>query len=249
MISIVMLTNNSAKTIKKALDALIAFGEVIILDTGSEDNTLEIAKSYKNTKIYFEKFDGFGPIRNRGSLLAKNDWILALDSDEIISKKLETELLQINLDPEYIYGFNFHNFFNNKHIKSCGWHPEKHIRLYNKKRTFFSDSLVHEKLIQKNLKIKYLENPILHFSYRKIDDFLQKMSKYSTLFAIQNKNKKKSSFSKAIIHGFFAFFKSYIIKRGFLAKKEGFIISLYNANTAFYKYLKLAEINSKEECF
>ncbi len=249
MISIVMLTNNCNETIKKALDALKAFEEVVIIDTGSKDNTVDIAKSYKNTKIYFQDFEGFGSLRNKGAQLAKNDWILAIDSDEVMPKELETEILKTNLDPKYIYGFYFHNFFNNKLIKCCGWYPEKHLRLYNKNQTTFSDSLVHEKILEKDLNIKYFKNPIFHYSYRKIDDFLQKMSKYSTLFAIQNKNKKKSSLSKAIIHGVFAFFKSYVIKRGFLAKKEGFIISLYNANTAFYKYLKLAEITSKEKCF
>lgn len=249
MISIVMLSNNSSETIKESLDALIAFEEVVVIDTGSKDNTIEIVKSYKNTKVFQENFQGFGVLRNKGAQLAKYDWILAIDSDEVIPNDLSREILKENLNPENIYGFYFHNFFNKKHIKCCGWYPEKHLRLYNKRQTGFSDSLVHEKLIDKHLNIKYFKNPIFHFSYRKIDDFLQKMSKYSSLFAEQNKNKKKSSLSKAIIHGFFAFFKSYIIKRGFLAKKEGFIISLYNANTAFYKYLKLAEINSKDKCF
>lgn len=248
MISVVMLTKNSSETIKKSLDALKVFDEVIIIDTGSQDNTLDIIKSYNNTKTFHQKFDGFGALRNYGAQLAKNDWILAIDSDEVLSEDLQKQLLNEPLNPQYIYGFYFHNFFNNKHIKYCGWHPEKHLRLYNKKQTSFSQTLVHEKLIEKDLKMKYFASPIFHFSYRSLDDFLLKMNKYSTLFAIQNKNKKKSSLSKAIIHGFFAFFKSYIIKRGFMAKKEGFIISLYNANTAFYKYLKLDEINSKEKC-
>lgn len=249
MISIVMLTYNSSDTIKKTLNALTAFDEVIIIDTGSKDATVDIAKTYKNTKIFSYNFDGFGLLRNEGAHLAKNDWILAIDSDEILSQELQTEILNELLNPEYIYGFYFHNFFNNKHIKCCGWHPEKHLRLYNRKQTLFSESLVHEKLIENKLKIKFFKNPVFHFPYRKLDDFLLKMSKYSTLFAIQNRDKKKSSLSKAIIHGFFAFFKSYILQRGFLGKKEGFIISVYNANTAFYKYLKLEEINSKEKCY
>ena len=98
-------------------------------------------------------------------------------------------------------------------------------------------------------KCKFFKNVIHHYPYRQIDDFLHKMDKYSTLFAMQNKNIKNSSFTKAFFKGLFSFFKSYIIKRGFLGKKEGFIISLYTANTTFYKYLKLAEINSKDKCF
>ncbi|NGX63912.1 MAG: putative glycosyltransferase EpsH [Candidatus Anoxychlamydiales bacterium] len=246
MISIVMLCKNSSETLKKVLDSAKSFDEIIIIDTGSTDDSLEIAKNFKNVKIFTKEFTGFGPLRNEGAKLAKNDWILALDSDEEITKELQDEMLSTKLDENFIYGFHFLNFFNGKLIKCCGWYPEKHIRLYNRQKTSFSNSLVHEKIVQKDLLLKYFENHVKHTPYRKIDDFLQKMSKYSTLFATQNKNKKKSSVMKAIVHGFFAFFKSYFLKKGFLAKKEGFIISIYNANTAFYKYLKLFEINQKK---
>ncbi|NGX49505.1 MAG: hypothetical protein K940chlam5_01103 [Candidatus Anoxychlamydiales bacterium] len=247
MISVVMLCKNSSDTLTKVLDELVAFDEVILIDTGSTDNSLDIAKNYKNVKIFSKKFDGFGNLRNAGAKLSKNDWILALDTDEVVSLGLKNEIFSKKLDPNNIYGFSFLNFYNNKLIKCCGWHREKHLRLYNKNKTSFSKSLVHEKLLEENVKIEYLESSVSHFSYRKTDDFLQKMIKYTTLFAEQNKNKKKSSLSKAIFHGLFAFFKSYILKKGFLAKKEGFIISVYNANVAFYKYLKLYELNNKKD--
>ncbi|NGX34892.1 MAG: putative glycosyltransferase EpsH [Candidatus Anoxychlamydiales bacterium] len=253
MISVVMLCKNSSETLKKVLDELKDFDEVILLDTGSTDNSLDIAKSFKNVnvnvKVFSKKFSGFGNLRNEGAKLSKNDWILALDTDEVLSENLKNEILNTPLDPDCIYGFYFHNFYNDKLIKCCGWHNEKHLRLYNKNKTSFSKNLVHEKILEKNLNQKYLNGYVSHFSYRKIDDFLQKMSTYTSLFAEQNKNKKKSSLSKAILHGFFAFFKSYILKKGFLAKKEGFIISIYNANVAFYKYLKLYEIKKKNKCF
>ncbi|NGX40309.1 MAG: putative glycosyltransferase EpsH [Candidatus Anoxychlamydiales bacterium] len=249
MISVVMLCKNSSDTLKVVLDELLDFDEVILIDTGSTDSSLDIAKNYKNVKIFSKTFDGFGNLRNLGAKLSKNDWILALDTDEVISKDLKNEILKKPLNPNNIYSFSFHNFYNNRLIKCCGWHNEKHLRLYNKNKTGFSKNLVHEKLLEKDVKIEYLKSYVSHYSYRKTDDFLQKMIKYTTLFAEQNKNKKKSSLSKAIFHGLFAFFKSYILKKGFLAKKEGFIISIYNANVAFYKYLKLSEINKKNKCF
>lgn len=213
MISIVMLSKNSSETIKGVLEALKDFDEIILLDTGSTDNTLEIAKTFQNVKIQKSTFYGFGALRNEGAKLAFNNWILAIDSDEIIPKDLKDELLSQNLDPKSIYGFYFHNYYNEKLIKCCGWHPEKHLRLYNKNTTQFSEDLVHEKIIEKDLNKVLLKNPIKHFPYRKTDDFLLKMSKYTTLFASQYKNKKKSSLFKAIVHGLFAFFKSYIIKK------------------------------------
>ena len=247
MISVVMLCKNSSDTLKMVLDELVTFDEVILLDTGSTDNSLDIARNYKNVKIFSKKFDGFGHLRNAGAKLSKNDWILALDTDEVVSLGLKNEIFSKKLDPNHIYGFSFLNFYNNKLIQCCGWQNEKHLRLYNKNKTSFSKSFVHEKLLEKDVKIEYFKNPVSHFSYRKTDDFLQKMNQYTTLFAKQNKNKKKSSLTKAIFHGLFAFFKSYILKKGFLAKKEGFIISVYNANVAFYKYLKLYELNNKKD--
>jgi glycosyltransferase involved in cell wall biosynthesis len=243
MISIVILTKNSQRTIEKTLSSVKSFDEVIILDNGSVDQTLEIARNYKNVVIKEHKFIGFGDLRNIGAKYAKNDWILALDSDEVLSDLLIDEINSLILNSENIYSFPFKNFYNNKHIKWCGWHPECHCRLYNRKKTSFCKSFVHEKILKKDLNIYMLKKPIYHYPYLCIDDFLIKMNKYSSLFADQNKEKKKTSFSKAIIHGLFAFFKSYIIKRGVFGGKEGFIISIYNANTSFFKYLKLDEIN------
>jgi len=100
-------------------------------------------------------------------------------------------------------------------------------------------------LSQKNQAQIKLNNPIIHYSYENVGDFLKKMQTYSTLFAEQNQGKKSASSWKAIVHGMFAFFKSYFLKKGFLDGYEGFLISMYNGHTAFYKYIKLYEANKK----
>lgn len=246
MISIVILTKNNQRTIYKVLDSTKSFSEVILLDTGSVDNTLEIASSFSNVKIFKKDFSGFGKTRNQASTLAANDWVLALDSDEVLSDKLIDEIKHLKLQNDTVYSFPFINYYNNKQINFCGWQNEKHIRLYNKKITSFTTSLVHEAVISSNCKIENLKSPIYHYSYHQVEDFLRKMQTYSTYFAQQNHNKKKSSLFIAIYHALGSFVKSYIIKKGFLGGQEGFVISVYNANTAFYKYLKLSEINKKE---
>lgn len=244
MISVTVLTKNCASIIEKTLESLKSFPEVIIYDTGSMDATLEIAKNFSNVKIYFGEFRGFGPMHNEASGLATNDWILSIDSDEVASPELAREILNLNLDPSCIYGFFRHNYYRDKHIKWCsGWHPDPVLRLYHRKKTAFSSDAVHEKIENRGLKRVYLAHPLTHAPYREISDFLSKMQTYSTLFAQQNRGKKSSSLTKAIWHGGFAFFKSYILKRGFLGGREGFIISIYNGHTAFYKYLKLDELN------
>jgi glycosyltransferase involved in cell wall biosynthesis len=246
MITVATLTNNNHKTIAKALESAKGFDEIVILDTGSTDDTLEIAKKYQKVKIHKTEFSGFGTLRNLASKLAKNDWVFVLDSDEEITEELFQEISTLALDPNTVYSIPFHNYYNMKHIKSCGWFPDYHVRLYNKKVTRFDEALIHEGIITKGLSVKKLKHPINHYSYRSIDDFLVKMQSYSSLFAKQNHLKKKSSFLKAITHSFYSFFKCYILKKGITQGKEGLLISIYNANTTFYKYLKLDEINKKK---
>ena len=243
MITATILTKNSAETLELTLQSLKAFDEVLILDTGSQDGTCAIAKRYSNTKIFHSPFIGFGPLHNLAAQYATHNWILSIDSDEVLSAELANQILSLSLDSNKVYSFPFHNYFNHKHIKWCGWYPDRHIRLYNKQVTCFTESQLHEKIQIQGLFEEELSAPVLHYSYRCISDFLRKMDLYSTLFAEQNKGKKSSSIAKAIGHGLFAFIKSYILKRGFLGGKEGYLISLYNSQTAFYKYMKLLYAN------
>ncbi len=242
MISVTILTKNSERSLRATLESTCSFSEVLILDTGSTDHTLEIAQEFSNVKIFRADFKGFGPTHNVASQLAEHDWILSLDSDEILSEELVSEIHNRELDNRCVYSIPRHNYFNGKHIKWCGgWHPDRIVRLYHKKQTRFNDLAVHEAIITDNLRQISLKHPLRHLPYREIGDFLSKMQVYSALFAEHHKHKKKASLLTALLHSWYAFFKSYVLKRGFLGGKEGFIISIYNGHTAFYKYLKLAE--------
>ena len=243
MISVTILTKNSTRYLQRVLEALVEFDEVAILDTGSVDDTLEIAKRFSNVVIYKHEFEGFGKAHNLISSLATHDWIFSLDSDEIATPALAQEILELTLNPKCAYSISRHNYYRGKFIKGCGWYPDRVVRLYNKKTTQFSDAFVHEKVLTDNLKVISLEQPALHFPYNSIDDFLNKMQFYSSLFAKEKCGKKSSSLLHAISHGLFAFMKSYFLKRGCLLGAEGFEISAYNAITAYYKYLKLRDAN------
>ncbi len=245
MISVTILTKNNAQTIEEVLTALKSFDEVVVYDTGSKDETHTIAKKYNNVVIFEKEFIGFGPTHNKASKLAKNDWILSIDSDEVVTSEMLKEITSLKLDENSTYSFPRHNFFNGKFIKFCGWYPDRVTRLYNRKKTVFSEKLVHEGVKTEGLKRVSLKGPLEHYSYKTMADFLNKMQLYSDLFAAEHAGKKRSSLMKAIFRGFYSFFKSYILKRGFMGGYEGFVISLYNGHTAYYKYLKLMEANKK----
>lgn len=245
MITVTILTKNSQKYLHEVLSALRCFDEVLIYDTGSRDNTKEIAKQFTNVTIIDGPFIGFGPTHNQASSQARNDWILSIDSDEVASPEMVQQILAIQLKEDHVYSFPRKNYFNNKWIRWCGWHPDRQTRLYNRNKTRFTDAQVHESIITEGMHQHECSGAIIHYSYENLADFLIKMQTYSDLFALQNQGKKRSSPLKALSHSIFAFFKSYILKRGFMGGYEGFVISSYNANTAFYKYLKLYEANKK----
>lgn len=241
-ISVTILVKNVGEHLRETLKSLADFREVLVLDTGSTDNTIEIAKEFPNVRLQAADFKGFGETHNYASSLTSNDWILSIDGDEVLTKELVDEISKLKLQNDSVYAISRHNYFNGKHIKGCsGWYPDWIVRLYNRKVTSFTPIPVHEKIQDKGFKIIRLKNPFLHTPYRTISDFLNKMQLYSNLFAVQN-SEKKSSLFKALSHGFYAFFKSYFLKRGIFQGKEGFIISLYNGHVSFYKYLKISDL-------
>lgn len=244
-ISVTILTKNSQKHLHEVLRSLALFDEVVIYDNGSTDGTIDIAQSYPNVVLFEGPFLGFGATHNKVTELAKNDWILSIDSDEVVTEKMMSEILKTELNIDTVYSFPRENLYNHKVIKGCGWYPDRQLRLYNRTKTRFSDAQVHEQVITKDMKIIEMKYPIRHYSYECLSDFLTKMQLYSDLFAKQNVGKRKASLLTALGHGSFAFFKSYFIKRGFLDGYEGFVISMYNSQTAYYKYLKLRESNNK----
>jgi glycosyltransferase involved in cell wall biosynthesis len=243
MISVTILAKNNEKYLNEVLESLSSFDEVLVYDNGSTDATMEIARNFNNVRLVEGPFMGFGSTHNKASSLAKHDWILSIDSDEVVSKDLATEINALALDEACVYSFPRHNYYIGKFIKWCGWYPDRQYRLYNRTKTQFTNADVHEQVIVEGMKHLPLKNPIKHYSYSSVEEFLTKMQCYSNLFARQNCGKKRSSPIKAFLHGIFAFAKSYFIKRGFLGGYEGFLISAYNGHTAFYKYMKLYEAN------
>lgn len=242
-ISVIMLTKNSSLHLRKVLQALEDFDEVVILDNGSSDDTIDIAKTFDNVILFKHDFIGFGPLKNLTISKAKNDWIFSVDSDEIISLELVNEISNMSLDDNTIYAISRDNYYNEKIIKCCGWENDFVNRIFNKNHTKFNNKIVHESLITKNLSIKKMKHGIKHYSFKSIEELVSKMQHYSTLYAKEKKGTKKSSISKAVSRSLFAFIKSYIIKKGFLYGYEGLVISVSNANGVFYKYMKLLEKN------
>jgi len=249
MISVTILTRNSAKHLFKVLDSVRQFDEVVILDSGSSDDTLAIARQFPNVTIHATQFRGFGILHNEATALARNDWIFSLDSDEVMTPDLVREVTSLSLDANAVYSVTMQNYYNGKWIRWCGWYPDRHVRLFHRKKTRFTEDEVHERVIANGCRKIALAGPVQHYSFSCVADFLTKAQFYSDLYAQQHQGKKDSSLGKAIGHAAGAFMKSFFLKCGFLDGREGFIISVSNSQATYYKYLKLLEANKKEGVF
>ncbi len=244
-ISVVVLAKNNEKTIGKTLNSLIEFDDVVVYDNGSTDGTISIAKGFKNVNLVQGEFKGFGWTKNHAATFAKNDWILIIDSDEVVDSELLKELKNKNLDKKTVYKLNFKAFYKNIQVKHCGWNNQKIKRLYNKNTTSYNSNDVHEDIITQGLNQELLKGNVEHYSYHSISEFIIKADRYSTLFATNNVGKKSSSPTKAFFNGMYSFFRTYILKQGFRDGYVGLIIAFSHAVTNFYKYIKLYELNKE----
>ncbi len=246
-ISVTIIAQNADETIENTLKSLTQFDEVLLYLNNSTDNTNIIANQYKNVKIVYGDFLGFGDSKNKAVSFTKNDWILSIDSDEIISDNLLEELKILSLeDNNEVFTLKRENYFLGKKVKYSGWGKDYLVRIYNKNRYSFNSNMVHEYIVL-NAKTKntILKNSFKHDAVQKISQQLQKIDKYSELYSNEKKCIKYSSPLVATVNALFFFIKIYIFKLGILDGYAGYLISISGANGVFYKYMKLYEKNKK----
>lgn len=246
-ISAVMIVKNGAKTLARSLDSLLALDDVVVFDNGSTDGSQEIARRYPNVRLFTGDFEGFGPTKNKAAGLAQHDWVLIIDSDEAIEPELVASMQRHALDPNTIYVLNFKAFYKDYQVRHCGWNNQKIRRLYHRGHTRFTDNHVHENLIDSGLGLEELSGgSMLHYSYLNLSDFIRKVDHYSTLFAENNKGRRSVTPAGALTNALYSFFRTYVIKRGFLDGHVGLIIAFSHMATNFYKYMKLYEANREQ---
>ena len=239
-ISAVIATLNEEKNLKRCLESIDFVDEIIIVDSGSSDKTVEIAKKFTK-KIFLNDFKGFSQIKQYGIEKAKSDWVLIIDADEEVSDNLKQKLLEIDKKGNNINGFYIkrETFFLGKKIKYCGWGKDYQLRFFKKNKGAFDGKIVHEALNVQG-KIGYIDFPLYHYSYPDVKSYFDKMNRYTTLQAKQ----KKGNFLlfKMIFSPFFKFFKMYFLRLGFLDGIHGLILSLFSGFSEFVKYAKMIEI-------
>ena len=246
-ISAYIIAYNEAEKIRAAIKSVYWADEIVVADSYSTDGTTEIAEAMGALVVQIP-FNGFGALRNNAMAACRYDWIFSLDSDERCTSEVEAEILEIirSESPLDAYYVPRKNFFMGKWIKHSGFYPDyRQPQLFRKGVMVFKPEPVHESFELHTSKIGYLKNPIWQVPFKDFEQILHKANRYSSLGAEKMAQQgKKSSMSKALFHGLWAFVRLYLISAGFLDGWAGFVIALGNFEGTFYKYAKLHEMLS-----
>lgn len=242
-LSVILITKNEAAVIRRALDSVTWADEIIVVDSGSSDGTVEICREYTD-KVFVTDWPGFGPQKNRALDHASCDWVLSIDADEHLTPELVQEI-RATIASSLADGYRLPRLssYCGRYMHHSGWWPDKVLRLCRRSKGRFTDARVHERLVVDG-KVADLAGLVLHESFRSLDQVLDKVNHYSRESAQSlHERGRKAGLGTAIGHGLWAFIRTYLLRRGFLDGKEGFILSVSNAEGAYYRYLKLMYLN------
>lgn len=247
-LGVALITKNAAARLAQCLDALAFADDIVVVDSGSTDDTLAIARAHGARVIERPDWPGFGPQKNRALDALATDWVLSIDADEVVSPELATSIQEAIARPRaYIYAVDRLSSFCGAWVRHSGWYPDWLPRLFQRGSARFSDDLVHERLVFE-APVRHLSGKLLHYSYEDFDTVLRKLDAYSNAGARQRAAAgKRGGFSIALVRGVWAFVRTWVLRRGFLDGRAGFMIAVFNAETVYYRFLRLGQYTKRAE--
>lgn len=247
-VSAIIITCNEADQIERCLRSLSWCDEIIVVDSGSSDGTVEIAKRLAG-KVYPEEWKGFGLQKQSALEKATCEWVFSIDADEAVTAELSSEILQAVKDDKGIAGFHIprRNLYGSKWLRFGGQYPDLVLRLFRRGVGRFTENTVHERVVVKG-ECGKLRSPIMHYAFKNLSSMIQKLNNYSTLAAEQMFSSGKSVSALApLTHSMSLGIKDYIFRLGFLDGREGFNVALLKSLGVYFKYAKLLELQYKGE--
>lgn len=239
-VTAIILTRNEAAHIAECIGSTGGRFDVLVVDSGSSDDTRAIAAGL-GAHVMENPWPGYGPQLNFALRHVTTPWTLILDADERLTPPLVDEIAAVTRRAD-VDGLRIgrDNYFLGKHIRHSGWGGDSVLRLFRTGKGGISDDVSHARTLLDG-RIGHARHPMMHLSYTSIQQLTRKIARFSSNGAImKRKQGKRGGLGAAIAHGTWAFLRCYVLQRGFLDGREGFIIAAYNAHVAYYKYLKLA---------
>jgi glycosyltransferase involved in cell wall biosynthesis len=238
-ISATIITFNEERNVARVIESLRCCDEILVLDSGSNDRTVEIAKKL-GARVEEASWHGYAAQKNIAAKLASHDWILALDADESLSEALEAEIWHIKKAGPKYDGFTVPRLaqYLGRWILHSGWHPDRKVRLCNKHKAKWVGEFVHESVLV-NGPVGHLNSNLLHFTCNSLSEHLRTMDGYTTLAAQEIAAREQNvGIAKLLLDPPWTFFRTYVVKAGFLDGVEGLTIAYMAALYNFVKYSK-----------
>jgi glycosyltransferase involved in cell wall biosynthesis len=233
-----VITRNEEANIGPCLDALAFCDERIVVDAGSADRTVALARE-KGARVETHEWRGFGAQKNFALSLAQGDWVLSIDADERVSATLAGEIRRVIAEGR-TDGFEIPRLssFVGREMRHSGWFPDYVLRLFRRGKARFSDDLVHERVVCDG-PVGRLAEPLAHHSVTRLEQAISRVDRYSTAGAeMLVASGRRVSFAHGITHGIWSFFRAYVLRLGFLDGREGFLLAVANAEGTYYRYMK-----------
>lgn len=245
-LSVVMIAKNAADLLPDCLASVQWADEIVLLDSGSDDNTVKLAQSL-GVKVHVDTdWQGYGIQRQRAQALATGDYVLMIDTDERVTPELEKSLREALAAPQTgaVYSIARRNYFLGRFMRHSGWYPDRVLRLYERNRWQYNDNRVHESLDSRDANVIELKGDLKHLTCRDFADFQRKQLAYATAWAHERHQKgKKTSLTGVFSHTLGAFMKTLVLRAGFLDGAQGWLLAVVNAQYTFNKYTELWALN------
>jgi glycosyltransferase involved in cell wall biosynthesis len=238
-LSVALITLNEERNLAACLRSVSFADEIVVVDNASTDRTREIAREFGARVLEVPDWPGFGPQKNRALEACTGDWILALDADERVEEALRAEIERALAHAAFdVYAMPRRSTYCGRYIRHGGWWPDYITRLFRRGSARYSDARVHERLIT-DRPVGRLRAPLTHYSFRSMDQVVAKMNHYSSEGARMLADRGRApGLASAIGHGVAAFFRTYVVRLGFLDGRYGFLLAVSNAEGSYYRYVK-----------
>ena len=248
-VSVILIVKNEEKNLPNCLASLTFVSEIVVVDSGSTDKTVAIAKSFGCTVLETD-WKGYAATKQYGIDRASNDWILWIDADETVPEALQAEIIQFmqQANPKQAGTFPRKTFFLGRWIQYCGWYPGYVTRLFHRKTARMNQNILHEGVdLDSGVKNIYFKNDLFHDSYQNLHQYFQKMNDYGIDGARELQRKgKRFHVLQLFLNPFWNFFRFYILKKGFLDGIPGLMISIGSGFSNFIKYSNLYELERQK---
>jgi glycosyltransferase involved in cell wall biosynthesis len=246
-LSVIIITRNGEATIRRCLESVSWADEIVVVDSGSTDRTPQICRELGVIVHATPDWPGHGPQKNRALDRASGDWVFSLDHDEWATPELREEIGRVLAAPGDKVAFVMprRSSFCGRFMRHSGWWPDHVTRLWQRGAARFSEDHMHDRVIVQG-PIGRLRQPVMHESIVDLDQMIAKMNSYSSASAVMlSRQGRRASLATALLHGWWAFTRTYLLRLGFLDGREGFMLAVANAEGSYYRYLKLMLLSEK----